>query len=685
MKAIFYSLGLLALLFTLGTAGCTTATPTALPSEPSPVVSSETVTATSLPSATSTRFPTLTPVPSATLSPTPKPTLTRTATALPLLAVNPKINATNVTKISQKKSWGLGKITAQTPLQNGKLLMVSTAGGLHLYDSSTKKRIEFFSTCTKFELSPDQQLIVIGCSGKVVVYDLANFKLYKPVPGTGVMMAAGFSGDNKLLAVVHSSLNIDIVRLDNMEIVTTLTRAQTSRAEPATKWAAFSPDNQFLLTAETGGLVYWNLAEKKFLWYVKNTTQSITSMPFSSDGKFFLTTNTIYTHLRETRFGNDLLTILGAGPGTSFSPDGKLFVVNNKGVFTIYTVQEEPGVVKIVYPGDKREEVSFSNSSSKLVVNNGYAAWVPAGVNPGTIQPTAPNIPQISPGEAIQLGHFDNLAGFSWGKQGELWVWGSIGNQAYVWDASSEKIQTADFTGTRFLTNIIYHSESQRFAACTDKGLEVISLKDKTHHQFSTCIGTGQIAFSPDGTQIARTSALNTIDLINAKDGSLLHQLIEHTTGIYRLIYSADGKWLAAIADAQISLWQLDPLKRMDAFHGKPILGIASDLAIAPDGQWLIEISNIKNYTAHTWRVVDGSLIKSVVDKAFYKLALSPDGKLAVMSTSAGAVSFWSVPDLVNLGSITARFGEVIGFGFNADGSKLISIGKDGIIRLWAV
>jgi WD40 repeat protein len=601
-----------------------------------------------------------------------------------LLAVNPKVDATNATKIRQKTQWGLGKITAQTPLQNGKLLMVGTAGGLYLYDGGTKKRIEFFPGCTKFELSPDQQLIAIACSGnKIIVYDLANFKSYKPA--TGVMMAAGFSGDNKLLAVVHTSLNIDIIRLDSMETTTNLTRAQTNKREPVTNWVAFSPDNQSLLTAEVDGFVYWDLAEKNFHWYVKNTIQLITSAPFSADGKFFLTSDNTYTHLRETRFGTDLFTAVGVGSGTSFSPDGKLFVVNNKGVFTIYTVQQEPGVVKIVYPGDKREEVSFLNSSSRLVVNNGYAAWVPTGVDPGTINPTPPSAPQISPSEAIQLGHFDNLAGFSWGKQSELWVWGSVDNQAYVWNASSEKIQTASFTGTRFLANIVYHPESQRFAACTDKGLEIISLKDNAHSQFSACIGSGQIAFSPDGTQIARASALNNIDLINTTDGRLLHQLVEHTTKISRLIYSTDGKWLAAIADSQISLWQLDPLKRVDSFHGKPVFGIASDLAIAPDGQWLLEISNIKNYTAHVWRVPDGSLIKSVVDKSFYKLALSPDGKLAVMSTSAGVVSFWSVPDLVSLGNITARFGEVISFGFNADGSKLISIGKDGIIRLWVV
>ena len=47
------------------------------------------------------------------------------------------------------------------------------------------------------------------------------------------MTAAAFSQDNRMLAVAHSSTDIDVIRLEDMS-VTGLTRERTSQYEPET-------------------------------------------------------------------------------------------------------------------------------------------------------------------------------------------------------------------------------------------------------------------------------------------------------------------------------------------------------------------------------------------------------------------------------------------------------------------
>lgn len=638
---------------------------------------------TAIPSATPapTLTPTAAPSPTATLVPSP------TATLSPLKAASARLDVQNVGKLQSAGQWGLGAITNQFSLQNGKLVLAVTAEGLYLYDFASLKRIAYFPKATQPRFSDDGRWMV-AFSDKVILYDLVNQKEFKSPPVSASATSAAFSADNKFLAVAHSSTDIDVVRLEDMS-VTNLTRERTAAYEPQTNQAAFSPDNQFLLTHENGGIVLWNIPEKKLVWYLKNLPQYISSSPFSPDGRYFMSQDQNFTYLRETRFGGVVFSGLGHPSAAPYSADGKLFFLRNKNVATLYTAGEYPGGVVRILVVEGQGEVKFSADSSKFFAGN--LVMNLADFKTETLNNAPVKDANLSPAQALELGHISNLKGVAFGKQGELYAWGAIARTVYLLELGSGKAQTIEVAGNQFIANIAFHPESQRLAACTNLGLEIMDMKDRSLKQFGGCAPRGWVAFSPDGSKIAR-AGLTRVDLLNASDGSTLNSLIEHNIDVNQLAFSADGNWLAVgtiknreNGYTQVSLWKLNPVVNLvPGFRGQKIPGGGSDtgfygLAVSPDGQWLLGLTNM----LRAWRVADAEQMK-FNDQRGDLLVLSPDGSLAA-TASSGQVGFWSVPNLERVGTLSGAVGQPLGMAFNANGTLFATVNKEGMVQLYSV
>ena len=576
-------------ILTLILAGCganVTPSPTSLPpatAAPSLVPSA---TAAPLPSATPTAVITPTLPPTPTLSPTPTLVPSPTPTVSTLLAAREALTAANARNLKVQALWGLGAIHSQVSLQQGKLVLAETTLGLYLYDFAALKLIQFFPEATSPYFSQDEAWMAYLDGSGIKIYDLDNLKAHQAPAGGGAMTAAAFSPDDKLLAVVHSSTNIDVIRMDDLSAVN-LTRDRTSTYEPETYKTVFSPDGQFLLTQENGGLVLWIVAEKKLVWYMNNFSQAIPDRPFSPDGSFFLTQDNKGSTLRDTRFGTELFSLLGWASGSPYSPDGKYFFLLNKTVATVYTLNHYPGVVRTLFV-QGAGPTYFSGDSSTFFAGDNVLKLADNTVK--VVKSEAQQNAQIDPAQALKLGHFNNLKGFATGEEGQLWVWGVLDRQMFLWETVSGQLQMVEISGKSFYANVAYHAASQRFFACTDKGLEVINMKDGTRQLFTACLPGAQVAISPDGTMIAR-AALTRIELLNAGDGSAIHTMPEHTNDINHLVFSADGKWLAVgtVKNMQngyceVSLWSLAPFQLVSGFRGKQIPGGVNDLAVTVVG-----------------------------------------------------------------------------------------------------
>ena len=135
------------------------------------------------------------------------------------------------------------------PVQSGKVV---------LYDVHSGKRLAAFGdeidAVLAADLSPDQQLVALGGSGKVVkVYGTRDGQLkYKLTKHTDWITAVGFSPDGKLLATADRAGAVHLWETGNGGI--TLTLAEHKSCVHSVHWRS---DGRLLSTAGEDGLLIW--------------------------------------------------------------------------------------------------------------------------------------------------------------------------------------------------------------------------------------------------------------------------------------------------------------------------------------------------------------------------------------------------------------------------------------------
>ncbi len=147
--------------------------------------------------------------------------------------------------------------------RDGAVLMVGggrpvESGKVVLFDVKTGKRLaaigDEVDSVIAADLSPDQQLVALGGSGKVVkVYSTTDGKLkYKITKHTDWITAVAFSADGKQLATADRAGGLHLWEADTGRAVLTL--AEHKASIRALDWRA---DSKLLASAGEDGLIIW--------------------------------------------------------------------------------------------------------------------------------------------------------------------------------------------------------------------------------------------------------------------------------------------------------------------------------------------------------------------------------------------------------------------------------------------
>jgi len=219
------------------------------------------------------------------------------------------------------------------------------------------------------------------------------------------------------------------------------------------------------------------------------------------------------------------------------------------------------------------------------------------------------------------------------------------------------------------------------------------------------------VAWSPDGEEIATGAVGGELEIWNAGDGSRVQRNFrgtpakfppgaevppDATNDVHAIAYSPDGTQLAgALSDGRVLRW--------DAATGKPIgeplddekypEGAALDLAFSSEGDKLAAaIVNIgdEGGVAIVWSLPDGKeLYRANIDDGYGRgsaVAFTPDGQLLATGGGSGEVKFWHAATGERAGnSLTGTAGWVMSLEFDPTGELLVSGGTDGVTRLWDV
>ncbi len=200
-------------------------------------------------------------------------------------------------------------------------------------------------------------------------------------------------------------------------------------------------------------------------------------------------------------------------------------------------------------------------------------------------------------------------------------------------------------------------------------------------------------AFAPDGKTLA-TAERQTIRLWELATGKELSRWPTRIDGIRFLLFSPDGRRLAALEALGLEAEILDLHRKQPQFHlrvprrgGGYILRTAR-MAFSPDGKILYAGND---QTVHGWDATTGKEVSQVrhtkkKERCVNTIVLSEDGKtFATAGDLDRVIRLWDTPSGKLLHVLKGHNDSVLCAAFRRDGRLLATGGDDDTARLWDV
>lgn len=202
---------------------------------------------------------------------------------------------------------------------------------------------------------------------------------------------------------------------------------------------------------------------------------------------------------------------------------------------------------------------------------------------------------------------------------------------------------------------------------------------------FTTDDEAFSVAYSPDGSKIATTSADRALRVFEVSTGKRLLQIEDHADWVLDVAWSPDGKWLAtASRDKTAKVFNAETGDSQVTFnsHGEPVFGVfflSDSKQVATSGRdnrirvWNSEdakqVREIRGFGGEVFRIVrtpddlvasgcsdkiarlqklaDGAEVKKFVGNNdwVYSVAVHPDTKRIATGCHDGEVRVWNLED----------------------------------------
>jgi WD40 repeat protein/serine/threonine protein kinase len=211
----------------------------------------------------------------------------------------------------------------------------------------------------------------------------------------------------------------------------------------------------------------------------------------------------------------------------------------------------------------------------------------------------------------------------------------------------------------------------------------LFSLKGHTSQVYS-------VAFSADGKRIVSGSGDNTVKVWDADTGTEMLTLKGHKAGVYSVAFSPDGKRiLSGSDDWMLKVW--DAEKGSDILSLKEHRGGVTSVAFSPDGKRIL--SGGFDKTVKVWDAEKGTELLCLKGHTIrvMSVAYSPDGKRIVSGSGGydtqgrllGEVKVWDAEKGTETLSLKGYISTITSVAFTPDGKGIVTGSWDRTARVW--
>jgi WD40 repeat protein len=559
---------------------------------------------------------------------------------------------------------------------------------------------EVLNSVVGFAFSPDGRRIAAGLdNGQVIIWEIASGEIVQRLNGyADIVNSVAFSPDGKQVACASYDQIVQVWEVASGSLLKTL------QGHTDIIWQViFSPDGQYLASGGDDGLYLWRLPDGDIVW--KDTTKSRTPQAFSPNGALLfgadgtvwramdgelagklkgefpipspdsasVATVDIESHLimispldtlAVGASGVEIEPILSTSSGaTGGIPGNQLAISPDSNVLALAV--DDAIELRHLPEGSlvDRLEIPQTENDYTYVTELAYAPdgkFLASGMDDGALglwrledDNAVQWIQAVSDDAEIWETSIEALA-FS--PDGKTLASGAGDGTVRLWDLENMGKSASQYVTGSGIYSLAFSPDSSMLAVGTMEKLLVFRLSSKGSVATESYLGfTLSLSFSPDGQSVAmgRTPDFNFIVKEVTAQG-----LVERMEAIPLALYDLD------LGEA----FEVPSIQQAD-FNATRAQGWVEWVAFSKDGKLIFSYSN--DLLSNSYTIFQGELVSRASKDA--------------LSYSPNTISLWSAAERKQLFELESLKDAILDIALSPDGRFIVTTSSDRAVRLWGV